>query len=474
MLWRLLCVKLSRKIDMVLLTENTYLSSAESIFLSCFFSALNKSGIRYAVMRNYETLPYSSGGSDLDILVAPEDATKAEALLYQAIAQAGGVSCGLVKSIGFFKVNAFGNPVPNSIGWWGQSTDVYVGWVFKGRLLFGYSDWSNLSKSQHGIPVLVDAVAGVIGVLKESLVHSRMPSRYLPAAKAAVEHDWVMIQNALKNMGKDALSLVHKMLTSCDSSDDVTLRCRHIRTTLMFHALRTQPILYFWQRFLSWWSKMHRYLKPSGTFLVILGVDGAGKSTVINAIKPVLDAATHNATFIQHLRPGLLPPLARLKGKGEAPSGPVLDPHGSTPSGILGSLLRLTYLTLDYILGYWLCTRLKIAKQPAIVLFDRYAYDMALDPRRFRVGLQGWVTELFARCAPRPDLIICLHADPEVIAARKQELPLEETRRQVEALRAFAKTQPNAVLISTEGSIAEVRERVLGALFDFFSKRNGS
>ena len=96
---------------------------------------------------------------------------------------------------------------------------------------------------------------------------------------------------------------------------------------------------------------------------------------------------------------------------------------------------------------------------------------MALDPRRFRIGLPGLAAGLFARLAPRPDLIICLHADPEVIAARKQELPLEETRRQIEALRAFAKTQPNAVLISTEGSVEEVRERVLGVLFDFFAKR---
>ncbi len=206
--------------------------------------------------------------------------------------------------------------------------------------------------------------------------------------------------------------------------------------------------------------------------IAILGVDGAGKSAVINSIKPVFDWATHNTTFVLHLRPGLLPPLARLKGKAKAPEGPVFDPHGSAPSGFWGSLLRLIWLILDYILGYWLLIRPKIAKQPAVVIFDRYAYDMALDPRRFRIGLPGWVAALFAWLAPRPDIIICLHADPEVIAARKKELPVEETKRQLEALRAFAKTQPNAVLISTEGSIDEVRERILSALYDFFQKRS--
>jgi thymidylate kinase len=212
--------------------------------------------------------------------------------------------------------------------------------------------------------------------------------------------------------------------------------------------------------------------RGTGCIIAFLGVDGAGKSTVINAVKPVLDAATHNATFVLHLRPGLLPPLARLKSKVKATDGPVLDPHGSTPSGVLGSLLRLTWLTADYILGYWLRVRPQISKQPAIVIFDRYAYDMALDPLRFRIGVPAWVAALFSRLAPRPDLIICLHAEPEIVASRKQELPIEETKRQLEALKAFARTQPNAVLISTEGSIDEVRNRVLSSLYDFFEKRS--
>jgi len=217
--------------------------------------------------------------------------------------------------------------------------------------------------------------------------------------------------------------------------------------------------------------KLQLFENPYGFVIAILGVDGVGKSTLIDAIKPVLDKATNNALFVQHLRPSLLPPLARLKGKKAVHEGPVLEPHASPPSGIIGSLIRLVYLTLDYILGYWVKIRPKIAKQPAIVLFDRYAYDMAIDPLRFRIGLSGKVVEWFTRLAPKPDLIICLYASPEVIASRKQELPLEETRRQVKALRAFARKEPRAVLISNEGSIDEVRERVLQTLYDFFEHR---
>ncbi|MDG4554094.1 MAG: hypothetical protein P9E24_07590, partial [Candidatus Competibacter sp.] len=234
----------------------------------------------------------------------------------------------------------------------------------------------------------------------------------------------------------------------------------------------------FWS---YWWRNQancpestlsHFLLSSNGTMMIaVLGTDGVGKSTVINAIKLVLDDATHGALEIKHLRPGLLPPLARLKGKQAVQIGPVLDPHGSTPSGTLGSLFRLAYLMLDYVLGYWLVLRPKIAKSPMVILFDRYCYDMALDPRRFRISLPVGLVRGFIRLAPKPDIIICLYGNPAVIAARKKELPLEEVKRQTEALLAFAKQEPNAVLVSTEGTIEQARDDVLMALQNFCERR---
>jgi hypothetical protein len=61
-------------------------------------------------------------------------------------------------------------------------------------------------------------------------------------------------------------------------------------------------------------------------------------------------------------------------------------------------------------------------------------------------------------------LIICLHGDPEVLAARKKELPLSEVRRQVEALIAFSKKEKKAALVSTESTIDETRDLILEAI----------
>lgn len=194
--------------------------------------------------------------------------------------------------------------------------------------------------------------------------------------------------------------------------------------------------------------------------VAFLGVDGSGKSTIINALTLLLDDATNSNSVVHHLRPSLLPPLSRLRGKDKGSSGPVLDPHGSQPSGIFGSFFRLMYLTLDYIIGYWIKVRPQIVLENTVVIFDRYAYDMLLDPRRFRISLSAKIIRWFMCFVPKPDLIFCLYGRPEVLVARKNELSLDEVVRQIEALKIFAAQESRAVLVSTEGTIESTRDQV--------------
>lgn len=444
----------------------------ERFFLQQLFESLNVSGIRYSVMRNHESLPLSADGSDLDILVTPQDELRTKTLLYEVIKSAGGVGLGISETVGFFKIYAVGRHPETRDTWWGQCIDVNVGLFFKGQQqMTDCQPWP--VHSYRGIVVLEDGFAGVLGVLKEVVNNCIFPERYASAARQAVELDWVNIKTLLTPMGDTALEKLKSLILSNDSRGIKASKCRHMRNDFLQHAFSTHPGVFLRGIVSSELSKVCRYIKPSGKVIAILGVDGAGKSTIINAIKPVLDDATHNATVVQHLRPTLLPPLARLKGKGSVQSGPVLDPHGSSPSGFMGSLIRLLYLMLDYKLGYWLKIRPKIAKQPTVVIFDRYAYDMALDPLRFRIKLPASIIRWFTRLAPKPDIIFCLHGSPEVLAARKRELPIDEVARQVEALKLFAANEPRAVLISTDGTVEEARDQVLQAICDNCAKKAG-
>lgn len=441
--------------------------SSESAFLSGLFRALNEGGCVYAVMRNYEGLPLSVHGSDLDILVHRDDSTRAVDQLMRVVESMGAVVLGQSSSGGFRKFFVMGRGGGDA--YWGLSIDLNIDLAYKGASLL-VDDFSEAVVACKGLSVLRADLASVLGVLKEVLNNGRVPERYLAEARAAAEGGWEPLGRLLSPMGRTALENFRALLLM-KSSGTCAADSRRLRSQLAWHAWHADGTGYFKRRWLFEFSKFRRFVSPSGAMVAILGVDGVGKTTVIDGVRPVLVEATHGACQFRHLRPGLLPPLSRLKGVRQSEPGPTDDPHGSEPSGALGSLARIGWLLADYLIGYWLRVRPFIAKQPAIFLFDRYAYDMAIDPKRFRIALPERLNWWLARLAPRPDLVVCLHASPSTILSRKQELPEQEVRRQLDALAAFAAREPRAVLVSTEGTPREVRERVLQVLYDFFDKR---
>lgn len=443
----------------------------ESVFLGHLFSRLDQSGQTWAVMRNYEALPATAAGSDLDLITLEAGGVGASSATLQAVGDCGAVVVGRSRSLSFEKFFVLGC-APEG-GYWGLRIDWNFGLSHRGARVLA-ADRAGALSLHRGIPVLRPGVAAVLGVLKEVLNNGTMPTRYLSLARTAAQEDWGFIAKLLAPMGRLALGELHHALTSGIEGDCAALSTR-LRRAITWQAVRSDGFGYLWRRIRFEGSKFRRFLAPSGAVIAILGVDGVGKSTVIQGVLPALLQATHGACRVRHLRPGFLPPLARLKGVAamDAPrAGPVLDPHASAPSGWVGSLLRIGWALADYVLGYWIQTRPFIARQPGIVLFDRYAYDMGIDPRRFRIGLPARMTAWLARLAPRPDLVLCLHAHADVILARKQELPRAEVERQLAALRDFAASQPNAVLVSTEGNPLDVRARVLDVLIDFFRHRD--
>ncbi|MCP5536760.1 MAG: hypothetical protein H7A51_11100 [Akkermansiaceae bacterium] len=199
--------------------------------------------------------------------------------------------------------------------------------------------------------------------------------------------------------------------------------------------------------------------------IAILGTDGSGKTTVIDALTGELEKNYGYKTDYSHLRPHWLPDLGVLKGQKKAPdAGVVTEPHALPPSGFLGSLFRLCYYTLDYTVGYWSVVRPKLKKPKQVIIFDRYCYDFLVDPRRMRIALPRWILTGMLRLVPEPDKVFCLGAEPEVIFERKPETSLEEVSRQIDELRALCSGNERAVWIDTGGTVAQSCHEVLDAL----------
>lgn len=188
---------------------------------------------------------------------------------------------------------------------------------------------------------------------------------------------------------------------------------------------------------------MRRWIRPKGVFLVVLGPDGVGKTTCIRYLINNTQSIFRGHDVF-HWRPML---LWRRRS-----SGRVTDPHGQSPHSAWWSIARVFSHTLDYWLGYWLKIRPLLARSH-LVIFDRYFYDLKIDPRRYRYAGPQWLLSVLNPLVPKPDVVLFLDAPEEVILSRKQEVQPIEVRRQRQSYRQLAGATANAELIRTDEEI---------------------
>ncbi len=164
-------------------------------------------------------------------------------------------------------------------------------------------------------------------------------------------------------------------------------------------------------------------LFSKGITITFSGVDGAGKSTVIENIKYEIEKKNRKRVIVLRHRPSLLPILsAWTKGKENAEkiAANTLPRQGSNKSA-LSSFLRFCYYYADYLFGqFYVYFRYII--QGYVVLYDRYYFDFINDSRRSNIRLPKNITRAGYALLRKPDLNFFLYADPETILARKQEL----------------------------------------------------
>jgi len=216
--------------------------------------------------------------------------------------------------------------------------------------------------------------------------------------------------------------------------------------------------------------RLRRVLRPAGLTVAVLGPDGAGKTTLIERLIPMLAPAFRRSRRF-HFRPRVV-----ASGRGRAP-GPVEDPHAEPPRGALASTAKVALFVLDFLIGHAVAIwPLKL--RSTLVVFDRYYHDLLADPARYRYGAPRWLAALGGLLVPRPDLWIVLDAPPATVQARKSEVGAAETARQRAAYRALARRLGPAVVVIDAGQppdrvAAEAAQAVLDHLAARFAKRLG-
>jgi len=235
-------------------------------------------------------------------------------------------------------------------------------------------------------------------------------------------------------------------------------RLRRLRGELLRRATIRRPLEVLANSLARIVRRLARWCRPRhGFHLVLLGPDGAGKSSVARAVRQDLAPAFFDTTS------RTFPPALLNRGGGSDRA-----PHAVRPRSLLMSAIRaLAYWFVYYRFGHYFTVHVELARF-TLVIHDRHLFDVLVDPRRYRYAGPRGLLRLICRMVARPDLVIALDAPPEVLQARKQEVQPEETSRQCEAYRQLARWLGNGQIVDASRPlgrvIADVDQAVLRSL----------
>jgi O-antigen/teichoic acid export membrane protein/thymidylate kinase len=208
---------------------------------------------------------------------------------------------------------------------------------------------------------------------------------------------------------------------------------------------------------------LRRWFRPGGVYIVILGPDGAGKSTLTQKILELLGPLFASTKILQW-RPQFLKPRPRYF-PGFNP------PHTKPPHGLIESVARVLAVLLDYWVAYPTIIRPLLARV-TLVVYDRDFHDLLVDRLRYRYGGPDWLPGLAAKLLPRPEtLYLTLDAEPDVLLRRKNEVAPDELRRQRGAYRDLAARLPSSTLIRTDEDLEVSTSAGTRAILTYMASR---
>jgi hypothetical protein len=358
------------------------------------FDALDQAGIRTCVLHGYRDFPRHIP-SDVDCLVdATVDPARLAALLHEA---AGRLGAEIVLSRGrYFVLAGKEADSPPCFLTLDMSVDYTVD-----DLTFYRGDEVLATRRRHGRFWTPAPRFEFGGYLARSILKRRLDDPRWQRLSELFQQDPGGCEDQVArfwNAGETEL-----IVAAARSGDWTPVRRNldRLRGELRRRAVLRHPASLMRNRLAGFAGRIGRLLRPEGVDVVLLGPDGAGKSSVVDALGPKLEPAFARSTIW-----GFVPPVfGRLRSRGPRRTD---QPHALKPRSLPISIARAGYWFVYYTLGY-LKRHLALARS-TLVLNDRHFVDILVDQRRYRYGGPAWLLRLVWGLIPKPDLVNLLDA----------------------------------------------------------------
>ena len=236
------------------------------------------------------------------------------------------------------------------------------------------------------------------------------------------------------------------------------------KRSLIFNTIKNRPLIqirYFFNycfRFIN--SKI---LSQDGMHVILLGPDGAGKSTIGEL---VYDSALVNDFYEEkiygHTNFKIIPPLQLfLKPFKNNYTKKEYIPRDIKKLSTIKAMIYPLYYLIDYMLGFlWLYK--KKTNGGAFVIFDRY-FDEYYIQKTFH-NLSNKYLNILQFFVPKPTLYFLISDNANSIYERKQELPLGEIKEQLIKYTKLIESKDNGFIIKNDGTPVSAANQILSVI----------
>lgn len=238
-----------------------------------------------------------------------------------------------------------------------------------------------------------------------------------------VDHFDAYPQNLRNNIFGYIRSKYELVIHSLDDLLHYELKTHEKISGIIFRNKKNRGLRKVFNRLTYVIDTLRDLLSNKGTIITFSGVDGAGKSTVLEHVKQILQKKYRYKIVVIRHRPSLLPIISAWRyGKQGAEERSLKRlPRQGKNNNHVSSFFRFAYYYTDYLLGQFYIY-FKYIRRGYTVLYDRYYFDFIVDAKRTNINLSKRLLKGGYSFIFKPSVNVFLYADPETILRRKQEL----------------------------------------------------